>query len=487
MIDYETFQQIKLCKNKFDMNTQQIADSLNLTWATVDKWLKRERFSPKRRKARSLSSKLESFKESIAKHLLDCPDFSAVQIKQFIDTEGYTGGITILKEHLRKIRPGKKKAYLSLHFPPGESAQVDWGCAGYISIDGKKRKVSYFVIVLSHSRMMHVTFTLSEAQEFWLECHRHAFEYFGGVPAKILVDNCKTAVLSHPAKGEVKLNPTYIDFANHYGFEIVACNVRQPQEKGRVENGVGYVRKNFITGRKLEPFEMLNIDTKRWIDEIANQRIHGSTGRKPLEMFEEERKLLRPLAKQPYYGIRREIKKANKLFRIRFDSNSYSVPAEYVGKELRIHASCTKIRFLYEGSEVARHDRYFGKGKDIEDPAHPRQLIQQRQAADKNKSLQAFFNIGKGSQEYYLGLQERSLRPLTEVKKILVLKDKFSVELVQQALIDAAEHQAFSADYIKNILEHRHRILANPGPLHVPHKDDALHISLPEPDIDLYK
>ena len=156
--------------------------------------------------------------------------YTAQQVFQEIKTQGYPGGYSLVKEYLRKVRPKAREAYLTLHFKPGESAQVDWGVAGYILIDGKKRKVSFFVMIMSHSRAIFVYFTLSEAQEFWLECHQRSFEYFGGIPTEVMVDNCKTAVISHRDK-DVVYNKHYIDFANHYGFKIVACRVRQPQEK----------------------------------------------------------------------------------------------------------------------------------------------------------------------------------------------------------------------------------------------------------------
>jgi transposase len=488
MIDYQIFHEIKLLQKTHGMNTWQIAQTLNLSWVTVDKWLKAERFTPPLKKTQKRGSKLDPFKDEIQDMLRRYPYYSAIQIKQEISRHGYSGGVTILKEYLAEIRPAKTKAFLSLHFPPGENAQVDWGCAGYITINGKKRKVSYFVIVLSHSRLMHVTFTLSEAQEFWLDCHRQAFEYFGGVPEKVMVDNCKTAVLEHPAKGAVKLNPKYVDFANHYGFEIVACNVRQPQEKGRVENGVAYVRNNFINGRSLTPFEMLNIDVALWLDEISNQRIHGSTNRKPREVFEvEEKHLLQKLPSQPYSCYRHEEFKVSKLFRIRFDGNTYSVPPDFVGKTLLLQASCDKLRIYFRDSCVTEHQRCFSKGLDIEDPTHPRALIDQRKRADSSKSMEMFFKLGEHAQAYWQGLEKKTLHPLGEVRKILAFSSSYQIQIIDQAMGDAASHGAFNAAYVKNILTHKQRLIPEASPLHVPHKNDCLQLSIPEPDISNYR
>ena len=139
-------------------------------------------------------------------------------------------------------------------------------------------------MVLAYSRKMYLEFTLAETLEHFLACHQHAFEYFGGVVREVWVDNCKVAVLSRAA-GSVVFNPRYLDFANHYGFQIRACGVGQPQEKGRVENGVGYVKKNFLNGLELSDFQIVNPAARYWLDTVANVRVHGQTHKTPQELF----------------------------------------------------------------------------------------------------------------------------------------------------------------------------------------------------------
>ena len=121
------------------------------------------------------------------------------------------------------------------------------------------RRLSFFVMVLAYSRMMYLEFTLSQAQEHFLACHRHALEYFGASPKEIMVDNCKVAVLARPANEPPVFQPAYLDFAQHYGLAIKACAVRRPQEKGRVENAVAYVKKNFLTGLELSSLATVNL------------------------------------------------------------------------------------------------------------------------------------------------------------------------------------------------------------------------------------
>ena len=167
---------------------------------------------------------------------------------------------------MRCGRPVRHPAFLSLAFAPGEAAQVDWGCAGMIEIGNTRRTLSFFVMVLCHSRMAYLEFTCGECLEHFLACHQNALEFFGGSPATVLIDNLKTGVLLHPFGESATFHPRYLDFAAHYGFEARACNVRKANEKGRVENFVGYVKKNFLAGLDIPPGLMaINSASRHWL------------------------------------------------------------------------------------------------------------------------------------------------------------------------------------------------------------------------------
>jgi transposase len=127
----------------------------------------------------------------------------------------YYGGYSILKEYVRKVRPKKTKAFLKLCFAPGECAQVDWGSYGSVAVGGTHRRLSFFVMVLCHSRMMYVAFTVSQTMGHFLACHQDAFQFFGAVPQKVMVDNLKSAVLRRIVGQASVFNPRYLDFAHH--------------------------------------------------------------------------------------------------------------------------------------------------------------------------------------------------------------------------------------------------------------------------------
>lgn len=176
--------------------------------------------------------------------MLEKYPYSAAQVWQRLREQGFEGGYSMVKAYVGMVRPKPQPAFLKLAFAPGECAQVDWGSFGSVPVGQTSRRLSFLVMVLCYSRMMDVEFTVSQTLEHFLACHQHAFEFFGGVPQTVRVDHLKSAVLKR-ALGEAPVfNPKYADFAKHNGFRIVPCHVGKGNEKGRVENGGGYVKKN---------------------------------------------------------------------------------------------------------------------------------------------------------------------------------------------------------------------------------------------------
>src|SRR5262249_50481759 len=280
------------CRDRQGLTIAQTARTLSLDKRMVAKWLARSRFEPRRSLPRS--SVLDPFKGRITR-LLDSHPYSAQQIFQRLREEGYLGGITILRDYVRRIRQPKLPVYLKLHFAQGECAQIDWGTFGTVAVGNTYRRLSFFVIVLAYSRQFYGEFTVSQPMEHFLACHEHAFAAFAGVPCKIMVDNLKSAVLQRLAGVAPVFNPRYLDFARHYGFAIVPCNVARGNEKGRVESGVGYVKKNFLRGLELTEFDAIQAAAKVWLDATANVRIHGETHQRPVDLFAQEQPHLQPL------------------------------------------------------------------------------------------------------------------------------------------------------------------------------------------------
>jgi len=484
VISFAQYTEMHFLRSEEGLNINQIAQKMLLTDRTVAKWLALDRYEARRNKGRS--GKLDPHKAKIRSWLEKYP-YSAQQIFQRLSEGGdYHGGYTIVKDYVRKVRPRPPKAYLSLSFAPGESAQVDWGHCGTVAVGNTKRNLSVFVMVLSYSRQMYIEFTLSQKQEHFLGCHQNAFEYFGGVPQSIMVDNLKSAVLEHKRGQTPRWNPCYAAFASDYGFDIAACNPRSPQEKGRVENAVGYVKKNFLAGRDFKDFAHIGPAARRWLDQTANRRVHRATGKTPHALWEQEKAQLLPLPLNTPSAARGLRQRATGTFRLSIDTNRYSVPAEYAGHYLDVHLYAEKILIHHEGQLIAQHRRDYSRHEDHENPDHPRALLAQRKSARKHKELQSFLQLGEHAEAFYQGLQQRRLNAHVHVRKILALQGVYRRDQIAEAISDAHQMSAHSSDYIINILEQRTRILEEPGPLHLTRPGDQLEIDLPPADLSVY-
>jgi len=483
MIDYAAYCRIHALRKTEGLKISQIARELRLDPGTVSRWLKQPVYTG--RKPNSRASRLDPYRDAIVR-MIHHHDYTATQILRRIRESGYEGGYTILKEFVRQIRPPRKSAYLTLSFEPGECAQVDWGCAGAVNVGSTRRRLSFFVMVLCNSRMLYVEFTLAETQEQFLACHEHAFEYFGGCPSRVMVDNLKSAVLSHPAGCPAVYHPRYMDFAGHYGFEICACNVGAPNEKGRVENGVRYVKSNFLQGLGLDQFASLNPAVREWLDTVANVREHRTTHKRPVDLFEIERRKLIPLSPVPYdVGISRSVS-ANSQFRVILDTNRYSVPSEYASRRLTMRVYPERLAVYHGNKLIAEHLRRYDRHQDYLIADHQRELLRQKRKAREQQHLMHLLRLSPHAEEYYRNLESRRMNPAVHIRKIIALSEIYGEKATGRAIEDALEYQAFSSEYIANILEQRARRLPEPGALHLTRREDLLDLELPEPDLSIY-
>jgi transposase len=484
MIDYELFCKIKNLKEQHGLKTAQISRELSLDPRTVAKCLKQDRFKP--RKSTQKTSKLDPFKNDILR-LLTAHPYSAAQILQRLREMGFDGGYSIVKDYVRIIRPKHSPAYLTLAFAPGECAQVDWGSFGSVAVGATFRRLSFFVMVLCYSRMMYLEFTVSQTMEHFLSCHQNAFSFFNAVPKKIMVDNLKSAVLSRIIGQAPVFNPKYLDFANHYGFTISPCNVGKGNEKGRVENAVGYVKKNFLAGLDVPDFSALNPAARQWLDAIANVRIHGTTRQKPIDLFEKERPYFNPLPTHPFDIATITAVRASSQFRIKLDANRYSVPAEYAGALLTLKTYPDRLCIYLQDKLIARHSRTYDRHQDIEDPDHPKELLAQRKKARDQKIFMAFLALSPKAEAYWKNLEQRRMNPTHHVRKIVALSEIYGSDAVARAMEDAFVYQAFSSEYIANILEQRARFVPEPGALHLTRNQDLLDLTVEQPDLTIYQ
>jgi transposase len=483
VLDYETFCQIRDHLGRQQLTVVQTARALALDARTVAKWAGVEQFRPRVGVPRA--SKLDTFKGQIVRWL-DVHPYSTQQIFQRLREAGYEGGLTIVKDYVHRIRPRPQEAFLKLQFAAGDCAQVDWGEYGAINVGATRRRLSFFLMVLCYSRRMYLEFTVSQTMEFFLACHENAFAAFGGVPSRLMVDNLKSAVLQRLVGAAPVFNPKYLDFSRHWGFEIAPCNVRAGNEKGRVENGVGYVKKNLLAGLELPEFAAMQPAATLWVDTVANVRIHRETHQRPIDRFEDERAHLRALNPAGFDLARVCTVRASKQFRVPFDSNHYTVPSRYAGQRLTLKAHADRVCIYEREQLVARHPRSMDRHKDIEDPDHARQLLVQRKSAREQRLLVQFLALSPRAQAYREGLEAKRVNARVHLRKILALAELHGKDAVARALDDGLELQAFSAEYIANILAARRRIGVEPAALQLTRRADLLELEIPEPDLSIY-
>jgi len=483
MIDYQLFSKIRDLKEHKGLNPQQIARELAIDPRTVYKWLSEERFRP--RKATYRPSKLDPFKNDIVRMLEDYP-YSAAQVFQRIQEQGFHGGYSTVKRFVRKVRPPRSPAFLTLSFAPAECAQVDWGSYGSVNVGSTQRRLSFFVMVFCYSRMIYLEFTVSQTMEHFLSCHQNAFHFFGGITQKIMVDNLKSAVLRRIVGQQPQFNPKYLDFANHYGFTIVPCNVGKGNEKGRVENAVGYVKKNFLAGLQIPDFSAINPAAEQWLNNVANVRRHGATRKKPLDLFQEEKSSLNPLPHHPFDIATISQVRASSQFRITLDTNRYSVPAEYARTRLLLNTYPDRLCIYFQDKLIARHDRSYDRHQDFEDADHPKELLLQRKKARDQRIFMRFLALTPRAQQYYKKLEQRRMNPHHHVRKIVALSEIYPPDSVARAIEDAFHFQAFSSEYITNLLEQSSRSLPDPGALHLTRREDLLELDVDQPDLNIY-
>jgi transposase len=484
MIDYETYCKIRDHRDRQGLSITQTAVALGLHWQTVSKWSRRERYEQRAPVKRG--SQLDPYKSLIIRWL-EAHSLSAQQIFQRLREAGYPGGLTIVNSYVRRIRPPKRKAFLKLIFAPGECAQVDWGEYGSVAIGSTRRRLSFFVMVQCYSRQMYVEFTVSQTMEHFLGCHERAFAVLG-VPTKIMVDNLKSAVLRRLTGAVPVFNPRYVDYARHHAFEIAPCNVAAGNEKGRVESGVGYVKKNFLNGAEFTDFSAVNPAAQAWLNEIANVRIHGETHRRPVDLFSEERGLLR-CANPNLYDLARVMSlRASSQFRITLDTNRYSVPAEFANQRLTVKAYPERVCIYHQDRLLARHRRSFDRHQDIEDPDHPKALLEQRKSGREQRLLSQFLSLSVKASAYYEGLQARRFNARGHIRKIIALAEIYGSAACSRAIEDALVFNAFSSEYIAHLLEARARTKSQPtNALSLTRRADLLDLELPEPDLSIYE
>lgn len=436
---------------------KSIAREFGIDPKTVRRLVRRRQvhFAPRAAQRQSI---LDPFKPELCELLKKDPKVMTTSLLNHLRDLGYTGGISILRDFVRKERgryARPREAFLRLEFAPGEVAQVDWGEFGDVFGDGIK--IHCFAMVMAFSRMIYVEFTRSEKFEEFIRVHENAFNFFNGVPRECWYDNLTSAV-SDRMSGLIRFNSRFMAYMSHHGVRPHACNIASGNEKGRVEDLIKYIRMNFWSGRTFKDFEDLSRQFTLWRDQTANQREHRTTRRVVRILFEsEERPKLLTLNPVPYDTDEIFSRSVTSEFHLQYETNRYSVPWTLVGLTVTVRVNNEELRVYYNEKFICSHARSYLKNKVFTNEAHRTGLLERKPGATRETwQLGYVKSLGPRMAEY-VELVRRGPRSLKyELSRLVALVTVYGEQMVLDACAECLSSAIIGVDNLELFLKRQH-------------------------------
>jgi len=369
-----------------ELSRRQAAAAYHLNLRTVQKILAQPEPQPSRQPAPRAKPVIGPFL-SIIHEVLDDDHLAPPKqrhtarriYERLRDEHDYQGCASIVRAAVAAYRQSQAEVFVPLLHPPGE-AQCDFGRAEVI-VAGARHKAALFVLTLPFSNARFGCLFPRECTEAFHAGHARAFTLFGGVPTRISYDNSKLAVTRFTGPNERRLNREFLRLQSHFAFAAHFCNVRRAHEKGHVEGGVGYVRRNFLVPvPQADCWEDLNTHLATACQREGGRRAaHGS--RTTAELLAGDRKAFLPLPPEPFEARRVELVTISSLSLGRFDGNDYSVPTRYAYQSLTATGTIDRVRFSHRGMAVAEHARCWARKQVTFDPLHYLALLERKPGA----------------------------------------------------------------------------------------------------------
>ena len=481
MIDERTIFEIHRLHHE-GYSIRKIARTLSLSRDSVAKYLA----SPQRKKPLiQRPSKLDPFKDEIGRLLEIDPEASSEVIGQRLASLGFDGRNTILKNYLRTVRPGKKRrrAFIRYESPPGEQVQVDWGHFGSLPYGNSFRKLYCLAMIECHSRLLYLEFTHSQRQEALHRALLNGFLFFKGAPQKLVHDNMLTAVIERDGP-LIRFNEAFLSFLRPFRTVPLACNPGQAHEKGKIEKGaIHYIRYNFFPLRSFRDLADVQSQADLWRDQVANVRVHETTGEKPQFRFRPE--AMMPLPEVLPDCRDTEMAKVHTDFSVRFDANTYTVPPWLIGKEVTVRGDRDTVTVYFKEKTVATHQRSWLKRERVESPSHREEAQRHRIKHWQARDAAVLISLGEEVKIYLDRLSATRLPLKKNIQTLLALKDEYGAASLIEAIRQATAHNAYGADYVQNILYQQ----MTPLRLHPPvrlSQEELNRIRLDEPSLAEY-
>lgn len=376
----------------------------------------------------------------------------------------YSGSLSAIKRLYarleREVGPLATDVAIRVETAPGAVAQVDFGFAGkrYDPERGILRKSWVFVMTMGFSRRSFCALCFDQRIETWIRLHIEAFEYFGGVPRVIVPDNLKAAVVraAFAVDDDPVIQRSYRELARHYGFQIEPAPPRAPQKKGKVEAGVRYVKGNFLSTWESVDMREDQVALRRWLIEVADQRAHGTTARRPIDLFEEhERAALIPLPKTRFEIVIWKRARLHTDSHVQVDGAFYSAHWKHLHQDLWVRCTRSTIAIYHDDLHLWTHARVKrGQRSTVEGhlPEYRRDL---RERSSEHWIARARV-LGTDAERLIARIfgADDVLTQLRRVQAIVTHLEGFPRERAQAAARRALHFGCLDYSGIKNILKH---------------------------------
>jgi transposase len=399
------------------------------------------------------------------------------------DEHDYQGCPSIVRDAVRAYKQSQAEVFLPLLHPPGE-AQADFGRAQVV-VAGSRHQAALFVLTLPHSNARFGCLFPRECTETFHEGHARAFAFFAGVPRRISYDNSKIAVTRFTGPHERRLTREFLRLQSHFAFNAFFCRVRQAHEKGHVENGVGYVRRNFLVPvPQADSWDGVNArlaaDCRREFARPAAARDHSTA-----ELLAADRAAFLALPAEPFEARRVELVSINSLSLGRFDGNDYSVPVAYAYRPLTATGTIDRVRFSHRGGVVADHPRCWAKGQVSFEPLHYLALLERKPGALDHARPLAGWSLPAAFARLRRRLEEADpKRGTRQYVRVLRLLEAHDLEAVTQAVERALTLAVADADGVRLL---RERSLEQPAAgFDLTGRPLLQAVRLPAPDLAAY-
>lgn len=432
---------------------KDIATEMNCHRNTVSNILKREGIVEKQ--TRKKSSYFDMYHDRIKEYLQQ--DITRLRIWELLTEEhGLQRTYDAMCKYTQAQFGKKQTAYVVQVTKPGDEGEVDFGYLGLVKdhVSGLMKKAYVFIMTLSYSRDSYYGITYDQTVKSFISAHIQAFTYFGGISRRIKVDNLKAAILKN-RRYDLEFNADFLLCAYHYGFVIAPCTPYEPQQKGKVESQVGYVKNNFWAGRTFDDAVDLERQLHQWMREYANLRMHGTTKRIPHEVFLlEERSTLQPLPITPFtfYETVRRLVKPN--CHVSFENTYYSVPYVWVGKEIEVRTCGAIIKLYGNHQEIAMHVKNSTQGIYVTNPSHYPDYKIYSETGYQQKYEEKMRLIGPHAHELCTIIMETDHQGWNRtVRRILGLVPMYGATKVDKAIKRALHFHAYAYSTIKRICE----------------------------------